>query len=307
MGLPSDLISQFVKITNDSKQKPKETTVYGTVKIVGEKTFVQLDGSSILTPVATTSTIRDGNRVTVLIKNHAAIVTGNVSSPSASSDALKDLSEDLGLIGGELEGVTNDFDLLIKTVTLINDELEETVTRVDGVSNNLNSVGGRVGKLEKHHVFKTTFNTDQPNIWSYLGRLWSTTQGDACIITLYGGSGQNGDPYQNTTMQIFIKKGFQSTPSTTEYYGVSYWYINGAPNNQAAQIPTVKVLCSEVGCCDVWVKFSSTYPQCVYKVELANADDSFMDFTFPERKTYQASEPSNGVAQLVSGGRIAVV
>ena len=126
MGLSSDLISQFVKVTNDSKKKVKETTVYGTVKIIEEKPFVQLDGSSILTPATTTSSIRDGNRVTVLIKNHSAIITGNVTSPSASSEMLNTLANDLGLVGDDLAGISSDFDLLVRNVTEINDDLVET-------------------------------------------------------------------------------------------------------------------------------------------------------------------------------------
>lgn len=137
MGLSSELISQFVKITNDSKEKPKESTVYGTVKSSDGNLLVQLDGSSLLTPVISTANMKDGDRVTVMIKNHSAIVTGNVSSPSASSDALKDLSEDLGLIGGDLEGITNDFDLLVKTVETINDDLNTAESNISGLADNV--------------------------------------------------------------------------------------------------------------------------------------------------------------------------
>ena len=138
MGLSSELISQFVKITNDSKEKPRETTVYGTVKSSNDRFFVQLDGSGLLTPVIATTSMKDGDRVTVLIKNHSAIVTGNLTSPSASSDALKDLSEDLGIVGDELQGVVSDFDLLVKSVSEINDDLVETGQQVVSNRNEIN-------------------------------------------------------------------------------------------------------------------------------------------------------------------------
>ena len=88
MVLPSDLLSQFAKVTKDDKKVSNETTVRGTVKRVGDKTYVQLDGSDLLTPVSTTADTKDEERVTVMIKDHTAIVTGNLSSPSASSKDL---------------------------------------------------------------------------------------------------------------------------------------------------------------------------------------------------------------------------
>lgn len=101
MSVSSDIIAQLVKITNDSKPAEEETTVYGTIKTGdGGRAYVQLDGSELLTPITTTAVVKDGDRVTVMIKNHTAIVTGNVTSPSASAkdvdkalDAVDKISE----------------------------------------------------------------------------------------------------------------------------------------------------------------------------------------------------------------------
>ena len=95
MGIPSDLLSQFVKITKDDKKVQNETTVLGTVKRVGDKTYVQLDGSDLMTPVSTTATAKDEERVTVMIKNHTATITGNLSSPSASSKDLESTAKQI--------------------------------------------------------------------------------------------------------------------------------------------------------------------------------------------------------------------
>lgn len=84
MALSYDLISEFVKVTNDSSKKNTETTVYGTIKILDGKTYVQIDGSTVATPVSTTTDADDGDRVTVLLKDHSAVVTGNLSAPSAT-------------------------------------------------------------------------------------------------------------------------------------------------------------------------------------------------------------------------------
>ena len=88
MGLSYDIISEFVKITNDDRSKPREGTVYATIVKTSDGKFVKIDGSDLLTPTETTTDIEDGERVTVMIKDHTATVTGNVSSPSASSNRV---------------------------------------------------------------------------------------------------------------------------------------------------------------------------------------------------------------------------
>ena len=93
MSLSSDLISQFVKTTNDAKKSNEETTLYGTATKFNGKMYAKLDGSDRLTPIDTTVDVKEGERVTVLIKNHTATITGNVSSPSARTDDLKDTNE----------------------------------------------------------------------------------------------------------------------------------------------------------------------------------------------------------------------
>lgn len=95
MGLSTDLISQFVKVTNDNTKKNKEsTTAYGTVKVdSGNQKYVQLDGSEVSTPVTMAVSAKDGDRVIVTIKNHTATVTGNISDPSASSETVSGLTD----------------------------------------------------------------------------------------------------------------------------------------------------------------------------------------------------------------------
>lgn len=83
MALSQDLLSQFAKITNDNK-KNKDSTAYGTIVKEGNTTYVKLDGSNLLTPYDSTIAVEDGDRVTVTIKNHTAVVDGNITSPAAS-------------------------------------------------------------------------------------------------------------------------------------------------------------------------------------------------------------------------------
>lgn len=112
MSLSTDLISQFAKVTNDNSKREKGTAIaYATVVSRGDTMYVKLDGSDVLTPVSSTVSVRDGERVTVMIKNHIATITGNITSPAANSedniDAARtatnymDLSDDRGLIVGD--------------------------------------------------------------------------------------------------------------------------------------------------------------------------------------------------------------
>lgn len=93
MKLSTNLVKQFAKITNQSKEKTnkKETIVYGKIKEQGDdgKWYVQLDGAAegMLTPISSfTSSVDLDQRVIVMIKNHSAIVTGNIGSPATSQE-----------------------------------------------------------------------------------------------------------------------------------------------------------------------------------------------------------------------------
>ena len=83
MRLTTDLISQFVKATNDKTESKKESTVYGTAVENDGSMYVKLDGSDLLTPMSTTVKVAHGERVMVTIKNHTATITGNITSPAA--------------------------------------------------------------------------------------------------------------------------------------------------------------------------------------------------------------------------------
>lgn len=98
MGLSEDLVSQFVKVTNDGKSKSKEATVYGTTRIVDGKPYVKIDGADNdqLTPVETTVDVKEDERVSILIKDHTATITGNTSSPAARTGDVQELSGKLG-------------------------------------------------------------------------------------------------------------------------------------------------------------------------------------------------------------------
>lgn len=87
MELSNNLISQFAKLNNNDKTSSGEL-VYGTTVMQGSKLFVNIDGSDTITPVVTTSDVKPGERVTVMIKDHSATIMGNISNPSAGTEEM---------------------------------------------------------------------------------------------------------------------------------------------------------------------------------------------------------------------------
>ena len=109
MGLSNDLISQFVKATNDTKKEKTEKTVYGKIVDDNGSLKVRLDGADekVLTPIITTSNVKAGDRVIVLIKNHSATVIGNTSSPSTTVSDVEGINNKITefetAIGGKVD------------------------------------------------------------------------------------------------------------------------------------------------------------------------------------------------------------
>ena len=87
MPLPNELISQFAKLTKNQNEQ-SEKTVYGTTVAQGDKLYVNIDGSDTITPVVTTSDVKPGERVTVMIKDHSATIMGNITNPSAGTEEV---------------------------------------------------------------------------------------------------------------------------------------------------------------------------------------------------------------------------
>lgn len=97
MALSNDLASLFAKEIVKSSQPVQKTNevLHGTIVNDSGNLYVKIDGSDLLTPVTTTTSIKNGERVTVAIKDHSALITGNISSPSASQGSVDDLGDQI--------------------------------------------------------------------------------------------------------------------------------------------------------------------------------------------------------------------
>lgn len=161
MNLPKNLISEFVKITNSSSSKTSdETTVYGNIVKNGNVTYVQLDGSDILTPVSTTADTQDGERVTVLIKNHTATVTGNITSPAARTGDVQQLSEDK--LDATSAAITYATITNLDATNAKIDDLEATHGAFETLTtNNFTAVNASIDELEASHGEFETLTTEK--------------------------------------------------------------------------------------------------------------------------------------------------
>ena len=93
MSLDKKVIKDFVAAVNKKEETKTPTILTGTVHREGGTVSVKIDGSESLTPVSTVINVEDGERVTVIIENHKAMITGNLSSPAARGNEVKDLKE----------------------------------------------------------------------------------------------------------------------------------------------------------------------------------------------------------------------
>lgn len=155
MALSSNLISQFVKSTKDYDKNSVESTFYGTTVIYDKKTYVRLDGSDLLTPVNTTADALDGERVTVLIKNHSATITGNVSSPAARTDRVEEIGTvastnklNIDAASGRITAVEGNFEILNSDYGNFKELTAGRFSAVDGKFEKLSSVYATIDNLE---------------------------------------------------------------------------------------------------------------------------------------------------------------
>ena len=154
MVLSEELVANFVKSTNDKKTTSSEATVYGTVKIEGDKKYVQIDGSSIKTPVNTTSDISDGDRVIVLIKNHEATIIGNVSSPSAKNASVNDQYNSLqqqidALSPVSISELTQTVNNNKNNITRLQESYNQANTALGVINGTVSSINGKISSIEQ--------------------------------------------------------------------------------------------------------------------------------------------------------------
>lgn len=158
MSLSTDLAKQFAKATNDSKDQVKpEVTHNGSIFRYNGKDYVRLDGSEVLTPISKTAAVKPGERVTVVIKNHTATVTGNISSPAARTgdvaDVNKKVTELYSVVAdkatiGELEAQVARIDTLTADNVAVKEKLTAAEADIDNLQADNATISGKLTAAE---------------------------------------------------------------------------------------------------------------------------------------------------------------
>ena len=139
MVLSADLVSQFAKATKDNPEINKESIVYGTIVTREDVNYVKIDGSNLLTPISTTTNVYPGERVTVMIKNHTATVTGNISSPAARIADVSDAAGKIYEIENKLADKV-DIETLNAESKTINERIDAQVLEIAEIKKLLNEL-----------------------------------------------------------------------------------------------------------------------------------------------------------------------
>ena len=152
MPLSSELVSQFAKLASNKPKEEKESTVYGTTVIQNGNKYVKLDGSELLTPASFTTNIADGERVTVLIKNHMAIVTGNITSPAARTSEVEEVGDKVDAAEAAVKDLTADNLKVNQRLEAQEGSIKNLTSDNVTIKNKLNAQEASIGNLEAENV-----------------------------------------------------------------------------------------------------------------------------------------------------------
>ena len=125
--------------------------------------------------------------------------------------------------------------------------------------------------------------------WVKLGYLISDGDSSSVLIHVYSGDGFNGQASQNSEFEIFVKDGWQQSPSATGAFGVSVSRIRNADDVK------VKVMAFSSTTCDIWAYLPWAYWNGHYTLQ--GDYKSWQDGPSCGGTRIQDAEPTSGTAQ----------
>ena len=171
-ALPDLLLQKFARVANAPPREEKDVIVYGTVSISGEGTEneeinVTLDGSEVATPVTSTCIVKDADRVTVLIKNHKAVITGNITKPAATNVDLETVNEaaqnGISDVAGDLDELAGAVNGMGTAIDTVRNTAQEALTSANGKSRNFYQASPPDPQLYDLQVGSSWWDTDDDN------------------------------------------------------------------------------------------------------------------------------------------------
>jgi hypothetical protein len=172
MQLTNTLISSFAKLATTENENNSETIIYGEAKTENGNVYIKIDGSNIWSPATTqvnineSGDIKNGDRVSAVIKNHSIIILGNITDPSASSAAVENISSVVADISADIDTEKTDREKAIEV-------MQENIDSLNGLYFTQDEEGGILWLTNKK-------NKDESEIQ------WKITDSAISISTDYG-------------------------------------------------------------------------------------------------------------------------
>lgn len=147
MALSNDVVTQFAKLLDNNDNKDEGTVVKGTYKKINNVEYVQIDGSDVLTPVETAVDAEDNERVQVLIKDHYAVVTANITSPAARSKSVADLKDEVDELGNTVQMMDNTIVAQGNSIILMENNINQQGNTINQHDNIIHEQNDRILSL----------------------------------------------------------------------------------------------------------------------------------------------------------------
>ena len=229
---------------------------------------------------------------------------GKASSVEQTASALSSkLSETVRTLDSTVQTVNtvkSTADSNRATLTQVAKTASDASSRASSVEQNLNGFKTTVSQTyttnaateELKKYTSRSFNLLGANgspKWVKLGCMESNGDSSSVLLHVYSGDGYNGQPRQNAEFEIFVKDGWQSTPSANDAFGVSVQRILDADDVK------VKVMAYNSTICDIWAYLPWSWWNGRYTVQ--GSYRQWADGPDCSGSRLLDSEPTNGTAQ----------
>ena len=255
MGLSTELISQFAKITNDQKKsRIDEATLYGEVIQSDDSICVKFDGSEQLTPVTTiaekdeegnitnfkygAASVKTGDRVSVSLKNHSATITGNLSDPPMGRAEVVETEDSILLkVDDKIKVQVDAIGVKIDGLLEITNGLENGTTTIDGACI-------KTGKIDAQYLNLTgaiTFGDLDPNAQ---GKINGAQDIADAANTAAGKAQSTANTANNNASYALATAGNADALARAAQYSVAGWTYAGTTYIDGSKIQTGTVTAS---------------------------------------------------------------
>lgn len=261
MQLTNTLVSSFAKLATTENKTESDSVVYGEAKNQNGSIFIKIDGSDVWSPALTqanisaSNEIKNGDRVSAIVKNHSIIIIGNIDDPSASSMTVDNISSEVDDIKNDIEDEKNDREEAIKDMQ----------TKID-------SINGLYFSQDENNIL---WLTNKPII-EESALQWKITGSSISVSTDYGRTFNFALDVSGTAIleKIYLSGGLDAN------------YLNVGGDSEGV----IKVYDSNNNIIGVWDSSGLKINRSDGSYILLNPTDGLVGFDSSGNKTYWASQ-----------------